>query len=133
MFSKSNIPGSVVYLSSGFIAKNEKLIRDKHYGVFGYQKEGTTTVFPYSTENMSDSKYKWCRPLNLITSLDSSGKEKQFIEDFLLNGGLEVEAKWRQMGAAPLNDWQKESMTEDGSYNVSDIEKGNDFYGAAYE
>ncbi|MDE7434049.1 MAG: hypothetical protein K2M43_02945 [Mycoplasmoidaceae bacterium] len=55
MFAKSNIPGSVVYLSSGFIAQNYQLIKDKGYGIFGYQKGDS--VNPYSVDNMIHGDY----------------------------------------------------------------------------
>jgi hypothetical protein len=36
MFRKNNIPGSMVYLSSGFVIPNIKLIKKAGYGIMSY-------------------------------------------------------------------------------------------------
>jgi hypothetical protein len=38
MFTKSNIPGQIVYLSSGFIAQNQSLLNNKGYGLMSYKE-----------------------------------------------------------------------------------------------
>jgi hypothetical protein len=37
MFTKQNIPGSMVYLSSGFVEQNLKLIDKNGYGIMAYK------------------------------------------------------------------------------------------------
>lgn len=135
MFSKSNTPGSVVYLSSGFIAQNENLIRKNHYGVFGYQG-ASSTVYSYTVENMQNSNYDWCRPLNLMTSLDNDEGQLSFIEDFLLDD-TKTKDIWNKMGAATLTTEQKESMKNNDSYRISDFDlhdiRSDESFGAIYE
>lgn len=121
MFSKSNTPGSVVYLSSGFIAQNEDLIRKNHYGIFGYKKDSTTPTYSYTVDNMQNSLYNWCRPLNLMTSLDNDEGQIAFIQDYLLNDDKTKEI-WKTMGAAVLSEQQKNSMKLNDNYAISDYE-----------
>jgi hypothetical protein len=56
MFSSQNIPGSMVYLSSGFIEQNKSLIKSKHYGIMAYKKSGSSEITPYNINDV-DSKY----------------------------------------------------------------------------
>lgn len=102
MFQKNNKPGSVVYLSSGFVESNIELIRKYRYGIFSYNGN------PYSINNLSNG-YNWCRPLNLMFSLNSYivSQISSFI-DYLLN---EVSKdQWNTIGGAPLTQPQKDSM-----------------------
>lgn len=138
MFSKSNVPGSVVYLSSGFVAKNKKLIENKGYGIFGYKADGTTstTPSPYSIDNVKNNKYNWCRPLNLMTSLKNDSGELDFITNYLLDiNNLDIQKKWNDMGAICLSSNQIKSMqtsTGDDPWDISDTELGGSIYGADY-
>jgi ABC-type phosphate transport system substrate-binding protein len=79
MFSAQNIPGSMVYLSSGFIEQNRALINNKGYGIMAYQKAEGSQIMPYAINNV-DATYNWFRPLNMILSCDSDDLGKDFIQ-----------------------------------------------------
>ncbi len=101
MFEKSNIPGSVVYLSSGFVVENKELIKKKGYGIFSYNG----IPFFHNNQSKLNEGYNWCRPLNLMCSIN----EKNEV-DFIL-WLIELDpSQWKNIGAAGLSDEQKESM-----------------------
>ncbi len=124
MFEKSNTPGSVVYLSSGFVQENKDLIEKKGYGIFSYNG------VPFFQDNQSklNEGYNWCRPLNLMCSIE----EKNEV-DFIL-WLLDLDAsEWKNIGGAALSEKQKESMgnlTTD--FDIKLKQQGNTWFGAKY-
>jgi hypothetical protein len=121
MFNKDNLPGAMVYLSSGFVQQpdNMKLIQENHYGIMAYCptliSPTTPSIVPFDIDNMDikDMGYNWFRPLNMIFSLDDINVDiiHKFTE-FIVNDNDEL----NKLGAKMLTIGEKQSMEVDGSY-----------------
>jgi phosphate transport system substrate-binding protein len=101
MFSKSNNPGQIVYLSSGFVNQNLDLIKSKGYGIMAYGDDATS--YDVNSIDTPDG-YNWFRPLNVMTSVtgdDTYTTEMQFIKTLLSD---EYKDKLASIGAKALND-----------------------------
>lgn len=136
MFKQNNIPGSMVYLSSGFVIPNIKLIRDAGYGIMSYHDNQTAPTPLIDNNGHISDGYKWLRPLNVMLSLDESEKEKDFIKYI-----FEHQDQLEKIGAKPLSDQEKWSMVENTSmpptwdldelFNKSDVELSH-FYNSSW-
>ena len=103
VFSKNNIPGSLIYLSSGFIQENYDLIVSKHYGIMTYNH------IKFSIDNVGNG-YNFFRPINIIVSLennDSFNEIKRFATWLIFESQVE---QWKKMGLKKVNDHQIQSM-----------------------
>ena len=123
-FNRYALPGSMVYLSSGFVKQNEKLIKDYGYGVFSY--EGTE--FKVDDINKT-SGYNFYHPLNMTLSIGDE-KSIDFI-NFLINDSWS--SKWNEMGARQVNNDEKNTMSNGGTMwitdeEISELRYGSDFW-----
>lgn len=77
MFDSSNLPGDMVYLSSGFVSQtnNWDLIKHKNYGVCAYNQVVFSSDFP--------TGYNWLRPLNCMFSLNKIENNDSDIPKFI--------------------------------------------------
>jgi ABC-type phosphate transport system substrate-binding protein len=104
MFAKNNNPGQIVYLSSGFVQKNQDLIKAKGYGIMSYGDNAT-----HFTTDSIDTKdgYNWFRPINtmIVTPKDGSSAEVEFLKTILSES---YKDKLEKIGAKHLNDDEME-------------------------
>ncbi len=101
-FINDKEPGSVVYLSSGFVNQNIKLIEKSHVGLFQYN----TTSFDVS-KIKEQNGYNFYRPLNVMLSIEDKDAVK-FV-NYLIN---EVSADtWKSYGGKHISDQDKQSMS----------------------
>lgn len=117
MFCKNNIPGSMLYLSSGFVETNKKLIENYGYKIAKYNG------IEYSIENARDHKYKWFRPINCSFPL-ANEKIKTFLQDTLDNWVTNNEL-FIKNGAFLANNKEIESMFKENQEWKSDAELNN--------
>lgn len=72
MFSKNNEYGSMVYLSSGFVETNKKLIESNGYKIMKYQNTNNNDkpkIYDYEIGNVTQG-YDWFRPINSMLKAD---------------------------------------------------------------
>ena len=127
LFSSYNLPGSMVYLSSGFVKQNIKLIQNAGYGVFSYNG----VEFAVDKINTA-SGYNFYHPLNMTLSIEDQ-KARGFV-DFLVDASYKD--KWEMMGARQIIASEYDSMTNDGTSTgelwSSDIVVSNRRYGTTF-
>jgi ABC-type phosphate transport system substrate-binding protein len=106
MFTKSDNPGQIVYLSSGFVQQNSKLIKSKGYGIMAYGNNVTYSMEAIDTKD----GYNWFRPLNSMISLNSkSSVGKDFLKTILNEYG-KPGRELEKLGAKSLQDSEKSQM-----------------------
>lgn len=129
MFCKNNIPGSMLYLSSGFVETNMKLIKDYGYKIAKY--EGVE----YNLQTAKNHEYKWFRPINCSFSL-ANEKIKKFLQDTLDNWTVNDEL-FTKNGAFLVSKTEIKSMYLENQEWLSDAEieerEGQTVYGAVPE
>ena len=85
LFNKDDLPGSMVYLTTGFVIPdgNQQMIKDAGYRFAKYLPKDATE--PVSIQNKADLEkicvangYNWYRPINCMIDLDDD-KSKDFI------------------------------------------------------
>ncbi len=111
-FKTENTPGSMIYLSSGFILQNSKEIKDQGFKIATYN--GTSLEKDAITKS-----YNWYRPLNFMVSIPRINNEiKKFIEWTLeVNQNMIIENE----GYIFLTLEQKKSMSDlDNNFWTSD-------------
>ena len=120
IFSRNNIPVSMVYLSSGFIKANEKLIKDKGYGIVAYNNTS------FTVDKIKEG-YNFYRPLDVMLSV-ADEKSCQFVEYLISN---DTASEWDGMGAKQVSPGDIKTMEDDNSGNfwISDIVKSEQRYG----
>ncbi|WEK82832.1 MAG: substrate-binding domain-containing protein [Mycoplasma sp.] len=101
-FINDKEPGSVVYLSSGFVNQNIKLIEKSHVGLFQYN----TTSFDVS-KIKEQNGYNFYRPLNVMLSIEDKDAVK-FV-NYLINE-VSVDT-WKSYGGKHISDQDKQSMS----------------------
>jgi hypothetical protein len=80
MFRKSNNPGQIVYLSSGFISQNQPLLDKNGYGIMAYKGN----KYDIRQVDSALDGYNWFRPLNTLLSVsDQTTVEITFIHYLL--------------------------------------------------
>lgn len=107
IFIANMIPGSIIYLSSGFVENNMNLIKKYHIGIFTYNTQ------VYDINSVKDG-FNFYRPLNIMFSIDNNNAYD--LAEFLLNIN-----NWTTIGAKPINLQDKESMMIDNNLRVSDV------------
>lgn len=118
-FSRNNIAGSCVYLSSGFVSQNIDLITKDGYGIFAYNNVA------FDVKNIENG-YNFYRPLNIMTSL-SNHSAWDFV-NYLLQTD---ETDWEPLGAKKISDQDLQTMEVDGNIQIDDydlmIHRGQDW------
>ena len=122
LFNRYKIPGSMVYLSSGFVKQNEKLIKDEGYGIFSYN----SVVFNVEDINKTDG-YNFYHPLNMTLSVDEK-KSTDFV-GFLISDSWKD--KWIEMGAREVNKDEKDSMLIDQGW-MTDVDVSVQRYSSSF-
>lgn len=113
MLKTENKPGSIIYLSLGFVNLNKKIIEDAGYRIATYNNVEATT------ENVSNQSYGWFSPLNTMMSLNHlTESTKNFVWWMLTSN--EAENIIRKNGFIPLTNDDKLKM----NYDLADY--GND-------
>ncbi|XQP55099.1 MAG: substrate-binding domain-containing protein [Mycoplasmoidaceae bacterium] len=87
-FVNTNKPGSMVYLTTSFLAKenNIKQIKEHGYKLAKYQAKGSSTPIIFDLDHVNDSldqicvtgKYNWFRPINVMLDINLK-KAKDFL------------------------------------------------------
>ena len=113
IFHRNNIPGSMVYLSSGFIKANEKLIKDSGYGILSY-----SGVSFDASKIKTDNGYNFYRPLNIMLSIED--EKSQSFAEYLISD--QTADKWVNLGAKQVDQQDIDSMCKDGQFWVDDID-----------
>lgn len=118
IFQANNIPGSMIYLSSGFVQQNLDLIKNKHYGIMSYNS------INFSIDNIKNG-YNFFRPLNLMIQTDAPNKEARKFIEFLMNtrnSSHQYFGKWEEIGAKPIDEEDYQSMCKDNNFWISDVD-----------
>lgn len=124
-YFKSNAtkPGSMIYLSLGYIQNNLASIQQDGFAVLNYKNPLDGKIYEASLKNVEDNNYKWFRPLDTMIALNSSSESKlntakKFIEWILFGQYIGIPADEQKSieniyvseGAIPLTDEEKISM-----------------------
>lgn len=124
-YFKSNAtkPGSMIYLSLGYIQNNLASIQQDGFAILNYKNPSDGTIYAASLKNVEDNNYKWFRPLDTMIALNSTSKPKldsakKFIEWILfgqyigipLQEQKNIENIYVSEGAIPLTDKEKIKM-----------------------
>ena len=104
IFSRNNIEGSMVYLSSGFVKANEKKIKDSGYGIVAYNN------IEFEVNKIKEG-FNFYRPLDVMLSVDDLNS-RQFV-DYLISN--ETSSQWDGLGAKQVSDSDINSMKLDGT------------------
>lgn len=121
--SNSSQPGSMIYLSLGYIQNNLASIQEDGFGVLNYMNPVDNQIYAANLANVQDNNYKWSRPLDTMIALNSESQAKlntakEFIEWILFGNYLGISVSEEQKiqniytseGAIPLTDQEKISM-----------------------
>lgn len=120
-FSKTNKPGSCVYLSSGFIEQNKKLIEKKGYGIFAYKDVNQNKLYSYAVKDITDG-FNFFRPLNMMFSLTNLDSPTIDFVKYILNNTLVPDKTIEALGARKVDAQDIESMSIGNNLWVSDYE-----------
>ena len=113
MFCKNDIPGSMIYLSSGFVETNIDLIKKHGYKIAQYNN------INYTIENVKNRTYKWFRPINCSFSLEDE-KVKKVINGIIANKEINQQILTKK-GGIFVSDKEIESMFPNNEW-LSDAE-----------
>lgn len=135
-FTIENLPGSMIYLSLGFVSTNRSLIEKKGYKIAEYYNpvyslNNIPTIA--STSNVTNKTYGWYSPLNTIIATKLSN---DLIKDFVWwlysdenvnRNDDETPGLIQKIGYAPLSDDDKLQMfyTQDEKIIDSNININN--------
>lgn len=121
--SNASQPGSMIYLSLGYIENNLTSIQKDGFAILNYKNSLDGKIYEASLKNVEDNNYKWFRPLDTMIALNSNSESKlntakKFIEWILFGQYIGISAKEQQNianiyvseGAIPLTDKEKISM-----------------------
>lgn len=122
-----NRPGSMIYLSTGFIMQNWDQIKAAGFEVAGYQNQKQNVfINPENFASEITKNYLWFRPLNTVGAvLNLSQSAKDFIIWALDDKQKEL---IKNLKFVPLTFEQIETMKKNNDFWISDVKLG--YYGA---
>lgn len=131
--SNASQPGSMIYLSLGYIQNNLASIQEDGFAVLNYKNPLDSKIYAADLTNVQDNNYKWSRPLDTMIALNSESQSKlntakEFIEWILFGNYLGISAAEEQKiqdiytseGAIPLTNQEKISMFNIDPKTISD-------------
>ncbi|WP_412032195.1 PstS family phosphate ABC transporter substrate-binding protein [Malacoplasma muris] len=153
-FNIENKPGSMIYLSLGFVSTNREFIESQGYKIANYYNpiySPNNVPVIADTKNVTNKTYGWYSPLNTIIATNlANNLVKQFIwwlytDEYVNRSDTDNPGLIQKIGYAPLSDEDKLKMFylqnetiidnqintsnyksyEDVFFHVTDIQKGS--------
>lgn len=130
-FQIENKEASMIYLSLGFIQNNEKLIKEKGYKIANYYNKSMNVIASPITQDVSNKKYGWYSPLNVVFPIRLSNQTTKDFIWWLVNddsvNNYDNKGLIQKMGYAPLTKEDKKKMFLNNELTKDNFFKSNDF------